>query len=281
MEETKVNLSAKFKPINYLDHGETYEISEAGEVRKISTNKIVKTFVNNGYMVAKLNKKDVTIHRLVALTYVQNTDPENKTTVNHIDENKLNNHYTNLEWVSQQENCQKHSQTISHSRKVIQKDLQGNIIKVYDNMIDAGKAVGLGRDSISKACMRMNNSAGGFIWDYEDEKHNIERDNKVVSVDLSQAKSLKEIFDMYDTYYVFTDGRIYNTKSKIFLKDCVNAKGAHYVSLPPKDSSKQGKNEYVHRLVALCFLPNPNGKLRVKHIDADKGNNNVENLQWY
>jgi hypothetical protein len=45
----------------------------------------------------------ISIHRIMAICYVPN--PENKPQVNHIDGDKLNNHYTNLEWVTNQENC--------------------------------------------------------------------------------------------------------------------------------------------------------------------------------
>ena len=37
---------------------------------------------------------------------------------------------------------------------------------------------------------------------------------------------------------------------------------------------------YVHKLVAECFLPNPNGYSYVKHKDGNHWNNNVSNLEW-
>lgn len=92
------------KPINLAGY-ECYSISEAGVVLNTRTNQILKTDLNSaGYQRVTLCVdgvvKRITIHRLVALTYLGYSE----LVVNHKDGNKLNNHYLNLEWVTQSEN---------------------------------------------------------------------------------------------------------------------------------------------------------------------------------
>lgn len=82
---------------------EDYEVTENGEV--INTHNGHKRVLQpntKGYLRVMINGKNLLVHRLVAEKYVPN--PENKPQVNHIDGNKLNNHYTNLEWATNQEN---------------------------------------------------------------------------------------------------------------------------------------------------------------------------------
>jgi hypothetical protein len=45
-----------------------------------------------------------------------------------------------------------------------------------------------------------------------------------------------------------------------------------------KVTTPKRANFYVHRLVAQAFIPNPDGKKEVNHIDANKSNNAVSNL---
>ncbi len=66
---------------------------------------------NSGYNRVDLYLEDsthikVSVHRLVAMAFVPNIDPLTKTQVNHIDGNKLNNDFTNLEWTTASENVQ-------------------------------------------------------------------------------------------------------------------------------------------------------------------------------
>lgn len=75
---------------------------------------------------------------------------------------------------------------------------------------------------------------------------------------------------------VYKDGRKRHVKEH-FLIQRVSYNGYLYVGL-----SKYGKfkQEKVHRLVAMAFISNPDNKPHINHIDEDKQNNYVDNLEW-
>lgn len=53
-----------------------------------------------------------------------------------------------------------------------------------------------------------------------------------------------------------------------------------YFSVRIKEEGAAYPEVYVHRLVATAFIPNPNKKPEVNHIDNNPSNNNVDNLEW-
>lgn len=56
--------------------------------------------------------------------------------------------------------------------------------------------------------------------------------------------------------------------------------GTGYLRVALRNSKHECKKHYVHRLVAEAFIPNPEGKPNVNHIDCDTHNNSVKNLEW-
>ena len=81
----------------------------------------------------------------------------------------------------------------------------------------------------------------------------------------------------YPDYLIYDDGRIYSKNRDKFLIPQITHDGYHYVNLCKYGKKKTFK---VHRLVAIHYIPNPENKPQVDHIDRDKSNNHVSNLRW-
>lgn len=80
-----------------------------------------------------------------------------------------------------------------------------------------------------------------------------------------------------DRYITNSLNRTIFYKSKILKFSHNNKTGYNQVALY---KNKKIKTFSIHRLVAETFIPNPNNYLEVNHIDGDKTNNHVENLEW-
>ena len=84
--------------------------------------------------------------------------------------------------------------------------------------------------------------------------------------------------DIFDgRFAVNEDGDIINTKTNHQLKPYITNKGYKAVDLY---CNGERKKMLVHRLVAMSFIPNPNQYPVVMHLDDNRLNSNVNNLQW-
>ena len=122
----------------------------------------------------KGGKRAFLVHRLVALTFIPN--PDNLPLINHKDENSSNNKVTNLEWCTQQYNCnygshnRRMAATISkmayQRRKVVQLSLSGDFVAQFDCIKDAASSANVSRSSVSLCCRGKKPFLCGHKWMY-------------------------------------------------------------------------------------------------------------------
>lgn len=146
------------------DYEGLYWVSDQGHVKN-RHNKILIPEIRNGYYSVDLRKngkrKKTRIHRLVAQAFIPN--PDNLPTINHKDENKLNNYVSNLEWCTQKYNTY-HS--LPEELKIYCFDLD----EEFPSASEASVHLGICRTSIVKACRGQLTHAGGKLWCYLKDK---------------------------------------------------------------------------------------------------------------
>lgn len=151
-----------------------YGVSVDGWVCSFRKGKVLTPKKNwDGYLRVQLwhrNKcRFVSIHRLVAETYIPN--PDNLPFVNHKDGNKGNNRVENLEWCTQRQNIQ-HAWRTGLSKghlnrlgkPVRQLTLEGGLVEVFPSQMEVERQLGISHVNVSRAC-RDKATAGGYRWE--------------------------------------------------------------------------------------------------------------------
>lgn len=157
-----------------------YLVSQEGKIFSKKYGSFIKPFESGGgYKQVKLEHKgkqyNKSVHRLVAEAFCEGYSEELQ--VNHIDANRLNNHASNLEWVTAKENIADsikrgthYSLTKFRNTRVNQISKSGTILNSFDSMVEAFIATGVPNKNISKACNGKLKTAGGFVWEFSESK---------------------------------------------------------------------------------------------------------------
>lgn len=157
-----------------------YEVSNMGRVRNAKTGRIRKYIITTwGYtrvgLLSNGTEKKIFVHRLVAEAFVPNPDPEHKTQVNHINEDKTDNRAENLNWMTPKENCnwgthneraRKLNTNGKCSKRVAQYTLDGELVKIWPSLNEIERQTGWCHSYISTCCLGKRKSAYNFIWKY-------------------------------------------------------------------------------------------------------------------
>lgn len=146
-----------------------YQISNEGRIRNALTRQILSPSRSGEYLHIKLGygiNKYVLIHRLVAETFIPN--PYGFMCVNHKDENKMNNHADNLEWCTYQYNARYGKGALIRNSRIIQYDMAGNAICIWESAKEAAETLELKYQGISACCRNKHKSCGGYMWSFAD-----------------------------------------------------------------------------------------------------------------
>lgn len=158
----KIESDEEWKNVLINNEESQYYISNYGRVFAVNQDKIKQYNLNNtkkycryNLYVGTINGKEkqewTTAHQLVAIYFLENDNPEVKTQVNHIDGNKLNNHVSNLEWISNPDNQRhaieeglRHGITFEIGKKILEDYNNGELI------IRISEKYNFNRNTISK-----------------------------------------------------------------------------------------------------------------------------------
>jgi len=81
----------------------------------------------------------------------------------------------------------------------------------------------------------------------------------------------------FETYDVSNLGNVKNKKTSVMLKTRLKPNGYCIVDI---NKNNRRYTKHLHRLIAEAFIPNPENKPFIDHIDNNKLNNNINNLRW-
>lgn len=169
--------------VGYENVEDYYLFSNYGEIisnihKKVNYLKVRAD--NQGYASISLKTVDgkdrlVRPHRLVSLTFVDKYE-DYYTILNHIDENKMNANYDNLEWCDHKYNMnygtakkRKRETMLKNKKKVravIAFNLETNEKTYFETMGDASRMAGVDRDAISSICRGKRKTSKGYTFKY-------------------------------------------------------------------------------------------------------------------
>ena len=249
-----------------------YSASTFGNIKNNKSNKILKVQNNGSYLVISL-KKDFNsytkrIHRLIAETFLDN--PENKSTVNHKNHNIKDNRLENLEWFTMSEqNIHKNTNMKNTNMKSVnQYDLNMNYINTFNSVNEAMRITQIPASSIIYNCNGYSQNCNNFIWKY----------NEYIQLENEIWKNI-EINNI--NFTISNKGRVKSKKGIISYGSKENTGYYRVKSVITKNNIKKSERISVHILVAKAFIINNDiSKNVVNHIDGNKENNCVENLEW-
>ncbi|CAE7513541.1 unnamed protein product [Symbiodinium necroappetens] len=258
-----------------------WQVSSLGRVQDSRARVSYGSPQSGGYLCATIDGKRYSVHRLVAAAFIGGSTPE-RWQVNHIDGDRRNNQVANLEYVSHAENI-RHSFNFNMNRKkpeigrgkaVQWRRLGESNWSTCSSQLETARVLGLPRKSVS-LCY-WGKTEGDFSRGmYFEIKCAKQEPDPLAGEDWKRAIHPNSGLPIQDLM-VSSFGRVWSKSSR-----------HDYVSFGSNTADgyravkKAGHNFFVHRLVAATFLGKAeSSELVVNHLDSNRANNHMENLEY-
>lgn len=151
--------------------------------------------------------------------------------------------------------------------------LDGQFVGNWESIAEAARNLNVKKSNISSCITGKRNYTNGYIWK-----------RTSIDVPILEGEEWKPVVGFELLYAVSNKGRVaslqYHGVESFSLMSLSDRPDGYKVVKIRDWNKKYSRSFPVHRLVAEAFIPNPDNKPQVDHIDTNPTNNCVENLRW-
>ena len=261
-----------------IDNQKCWQVSSHGRICNTRGTVTHGSFAASGYRAVKISGSHFFVHHLVVFAFHGPSQNPLAWQVNHLDGNRSNNHCSNLERVTRSQNMRHAYNDPSRkfagpklAKPVMLRAVGSQTWVTCSSIVEAAGQVGLSPATVSKCCHTMSCSRGFEFCFAASQDESI------------PGEIWKDMLDPRSGEIV--PGRMISSIGRISFFDGRISSGhlekSGYTSTWLTTTQRSG-NELVHRLVAMSFLgPPPSPQhTQVNHLDGNKNNNAVENLEY-
>lgn len=144
-----------------------------------------------------------------------------------------------------------------NNQRPVYKVQNGKILEEFESLVVAGRSVNRSHANIRQSILK-GYKCGGYDWVFKEfvEVGEVWKKHPTIDIECS------------------TLGRLRTSTGKIRTGSIKKPSGY-------RNTQISGKTYYVSRLIAETFIPNPENKPTVDHINRNRSDNRLENLRWY